>query len=84
MQQLPIPNRVILIFVAAAVLLPITICVVLGVGSLLTAMGDSAGGGVLSRIALGFGVLWVVDLIGLVLVLAIGTLWNPDRPDEPE
>jgi hypothetical protein len=84
MQQSPIPSRVVLILVAAALLLPITICVVFGVGSLLTAMDDSTGGGVLGRIALGCGVLWVVDLIGLVLVLAIGTLWNPDGPDQPE
>lgn len=84
MHQPPISSRIVLLLIAAALLLPITICVVLGVGALLAAMGDSLGGCVLSRIALGGGILWVIDLICLVLVLAIGTLRGPDEPDESE
>jgi hypothetical protein len=79
-----IPHRTILILIATALLLPITICVVFGVAALLTAMGDSAGGAVLHRVALGCGILWGIELICLLLVLAIGTLRGPDGPDEPQ
>jgi hypothetical protein len=79
-----IPHRTVLALVVVAILLPVTICVVFGVAALLVAMGDTAGGTVLYRIALGCGLLWMIDLISLVLVLAIGTLRGPDdRPDEP-
>ena len=36
-----------------------------------------SGGLVLHRIALAGGILWIIDLICLVLVLAIGTLRGP-------
>ena len=49
---------------------------------LLAPLADSAGGAVLHRIALGCGILWVLDLICLVLVLAIGTLRGPDEPED--
>jgi hypothetical protein len=80
MHQPLIPHRVVISWIAAAILLPVTICVVFGVSALLAAMGDSAGGGVLLRIALGCGILWVIDLISLLVVLAIGTLRGPDEP----
>jgi hypothetical protein len=78
-----VPHRLTLALVVAAVLLPIMLCVVLGIASLLDAMADSLGGLVLRRIALAGGILWVIDGICLVLVLAIGTLRPPDEPDEP-
>ena len=77
-----IPHWIVLALVATTLLLPITICVVFGVAALLDAMGDSAGGAVLYRIALGCGILWVIDLICLVVVLAIGTLRGPDGPQQ--
>lgn len=67
--------------IGVTIVLPIILCVVLGVAALLDAMGDTAGGGVLHRIALAGGILWVVDLIGLVLVLAINTLRGPNEPE---
>jgi hypothetical protein len=79
-----VPHRILIALIAATLLLPITICVVFGVAALLEAMGDAAGGAVLHRIALGCGILWGIDLICLVLVLAIGTLRGPDEPDEPQ
>ncbi len=79
-----IPHRVVLGLIVTAVLLPITTCVVFGVASLLGAMGDAAGASVLQRIALGCGILWAIELISLVLVLAVGTLRGPDQPDEPQ
>jgi hypothetical protein len=83
MQKPLIPQRIVLTLIAAAILLPITICVIFGIAALLGAMGDSVGGAVLHRIALGCGILWAIDLISLVLVQAIGTLSRPDEPDEP-
>jgi hypothetical protein len=74
-----IPTRIVLSLTVAAVLLPITLCVVLGVAALLVQMGDAAGGAVLYRIALAGGILWVIDLIFLVLTLAIGSLRGPDE-----
>ena len=79
-----VPHRIVLTLIAAAILLPITICVIFGVAGLLQAMGDSVGGAVLYRIALAGGILWSINLICLVLVLAIGTLRGPDEPDEPQ
>ena len=83
MHRPTIPHRTVLTLLAATVLLPITICVVLGVAALLAAMGDSLGGAVLQRVALAGGLLWVVDLICLVLVLAINAVKNRDEPEEP-
>jgi type VI protein secretion system component VasK len=74
-----IPDRIVLSLVVAAVLLPITLCVVLGVAAMLVQMGDAAGGTVLNRIALAGGIFWVIDLICLMLALAIGSLRGPDE-----
>jgi uncharacterized BrkB/YihY/UPF0761 family membrane protein len=74
-----IPDRIVLALIVVAILLPITLCVVSGVAALLSQMGDVAGGGVLHRIALAGGILWVIDLICLVLALAIGSLHGPDE-----
>jgi hypothetical protein len=74
-----IPARIVLSLIVVAVLVPISLCVVLGVAALLAQMGDAAGGAVLDRIALAGGILWVIDLICLVLTLAIGSLRGPDE-----
>lgn len=78
-----IPHRVILALVVTTIFLPITICVVIGVAALLEGMGDISGGYALHRIALGCGILWVIDLVCLLLVLSIGTLRGPDEPSGP-
>jgi hypothetical protein len=81
--QLPqILTRSLVVLIVAAVVLPVAICVVAGVAALLTQMGDVAGGAVLNRIALAGGILWTIDLIGLVLVLGIAALLKPHEPDE--
>jgi hypothetical protein len=79
-----VPHRIVLSLVVVALLLPIIICVIFGMAALLTAMGDTSGGFVLYRLSLGCGMVWVVDLIGLVLSVAIGTLRGPDEPEGPE
>jgi hypothetical protein len=77
-------HAVLLPLVAAAVMLPITICVLVGLGRLLGSMGDAAGSLVLDRIGLALGIAWVLDLVFLVLWLAIQRLLEPgDPPEEP-
>jgi hypothetical protein len=70
-----------LALLAAALVLPISLGVLLGLGRLLAALGDTAGGYVMDRVALGFGVLWVIDLICLVLMVAIHAVLN-EPPSE--
>jgi hypothetical protein len=77
-----IPHRIVLALMAIAIVLPITICVVVGVAALLNEMGDIFGGAMLHRTALVLGIFWAVDLICLLLVLAIGTLRGPDEPEQ--
>jgi len=82
MQQPLIPQRAVFAVLLAAVLLPITICVVLAVAVLLDRMGDTFGGVLLDRLAILRGIVWVVDLISLVLLQAVGTLKDHNDPDE--
>jgi len=68
--------------VAAAVMLPIAICVLVGLGRLLGSMGDASGSLVLDRIGLALGIAWVLDLVFLVLGLAILRLLEGGDPPE--
>jgi hypothetical protein len=54
MKNLIIPKPLFFVLISGALLLPMAITVVLGVGYLLSAMGDLAGGTVLDRIGLGY------------------------------
>ena len=81
MQPPLVPRRIIFPLVLTAILLPIAVCVVLGVAALLGGMGDATGEGVLHWIALAGAILWIIDLVCLVLLLAIASLCGPDRPD---
>jgi hypothetical protein len=74
-----IPNPALYLLVSGAVLMPLAITVVLGVGGLLSAMGDTGGGGVLSRVGLALGIIWAVDLIALLVVLAVRSLDDNSR-----
>ena len=73
---------VLLLLVAAAVMLPIAICVLVGLGRLLGRMGNAPGSLVLDRIGLALAVAWVLDLVFLVLWLAIQRLLEPGEPPE--
>jgi hypothetical protein len=82
MNKPTLARRVVLWLVAAALLLPIAICVIAGVGALLGALGDSSGAVVLGRTALGVSILWAINLIGLIIVLAINSLCGDDNTNE--
>jgi NhaP-type Na+/H+ and K+/H+ antiporter len=75
---------VLLPLLAAAVMLPIAVCVLVGLGRLLGGMGDAAGSLVLERIGLALGIAWILDLVFLLLWLAIQRLLESgDPPEEP-
>ena len=82
MNKPTIARCVVLSLVAGALLLPIAICVIAGVGALLGALGDSSGAVVLGRTALGVSILWAINLIGLILALAINSLSGDDNTTE--
>jgi len=84
MRQKPIPQRILLLLIAPAVVLPIGICILLALGRLLGAMGDASGGVVLDWIALACGVAWVLDLICLILAQGINSLGAPEDQSEEE
>jgi hypothetical protein len=72
---------------AGGIVLPVAICVVAGVGILLTAMGDLSGGAVLKWIGAGIAILWVIDLVLLILLQGMHFLFggprNGDNGEEP-
>jgi hypothetical protein len=76
-------QRILLLLIAAALLLPVATIVVWGLARLIGAMGDTLGGAVLERIALGFVVAWLLDLVFLVLVQGLHLLISADPPDRP-
>jgi len=77
-----VPPAVTLLLVVGLVVLPIAAGVILAVASLLAAMGDAIGGVVLRYIALGCGIVWVVDLASLVLVQGVDVLGDDGKPPE--
>jgi hypothetical protein len=57
-----------------AIALPILMCLLFGLGYLLTALEDDAGAVIVMRTNLVLAVLWVFDLLLLVIALALGSL----------
>lgn len=82
MNKPTVARCVVLWLAAGALFLPISICVIAGVGTLLGALGDSSGAVVLGRTALGVSILWTIDLIGLIIALAINSLCGSDNTTE--
>lgn len=79
-----VSRRWLIQFVVAALLLPIVICVLVGVGRLLAGMADTAGAAVLDYLALGGGILWLIDLIILVVLLAVDAAAREEHPRDEE
>jgi hypothetical protein len=77
-------HKLLLVLFLTALLLPIALCIVWGTGRLLAGMNDAAGAVVLDRVALALGVLWALDLVGLLLTMAYSMLQSHVEPgDEP-
>ncbi len=64
----------ILRFLLIAIALPILMCLLFGLGYLLTALDDQPGAIVVVRTNLVLAILWVFDLLLLVIALALGSL----------
>lgn len=76
------PIRAALIWgVAATLLLPVVLAVVLGLGSLLAAVGDQSGAQACGRVALAAGAAWLVAVVATTAVSAVALL---DRADVPQ
>lgn len=67
----------------AAVLLPVVVAVVLGLGALLAAVGDAPGAVVCRRLGLVAGVLWLVALVATTVASGIAAIESASRGDEP-
>jgi len=65
-----------------AVLLPVAVCVLLALGALLGAMGDAAGSRVVGYVAWAAGAVWLIDLAGLVVLLALRALLDGLQRDD--
>jgi ABC-type transport system involved in multi-copper enzyme maturation permease subunit len=64
----------ILRLLVAAIALPILMCLLFGLGYLLSAVGDEEGSAVVIRTALVVAVLWVFDVLLLVIAVGLGTV----------
>ena len=82
MRQRLVPASAVLLLLVGALMLPVAISVLVGLGKLLVAMGDTAGGTVLDWIALAAGVFWGLDLVCLILVQAINSFVPDDVQDQ--
>lgn len=76
--------------VLLTLLLPMVIAVVLGLGALLSSLGDEAGAAACGRVGLVIGVVWFLALAATATASGIMTLeasasrpGRPDRPDRP-
>lgn len=72
------PDRLVIPLAATGLLLPIVISVLVGVGRLLAAMSDDAGALFVDRLALGVAILWTINLILLLLIVALAVSERPD------
>jgi hypothetical protein len=64
--------------------LPLVLVVLEWVNALLTAMEDSAAVSVTGHVSLIARVAWLVALVGLVIILAVQSLDDNDRPGPDE
>ncbi len=84
----PLSRSLLFAMTAAAVILPIAVCLLAATSVLLGGMGDAPARAALGWIAMGVGVVWVLALISLVLVLAICRLAESEqsapRPEEED
>lgn len=73
--------------VVLTLLLPMVIAVVLGLGGLLSSLGDEAGGAACGRVGLVVGVVWFMALAGTAAASGImaleGNAARPERSDGP-
>jgi fumarate reductase subunit D len=79
-----IPKPILWTLLAAGLVLPIVICLMLGLAGLLAATGDTGGSTSLVWVATGCGILWVLDLVCLLLALAVHSIGGRREPPDQE
>lgn len=72
-----IPRPLITTLVALGLFLPVVVCVLLGIETLLSAMGDVAGSLALQRFRLAGLVIWILDLVALLFALGLQQMGPP-------
>jgi membrane protein implicated in regulation of membrane protease activity len=78
----PSPFRRLLAWaVTASLLLPIALTLVLGLASLLAALGDAAAATACGRLALALGVAWLTAVVATALTSGLVALGNEPRDD---
>ncbi len=70
----------VLILLIAAVVLPIIVTILSGTASLFASLGDASAAAFLGRAALAVGLVWTIELVCLLLVLA----WNSLADNPPK
>lgn len=70
-------RRILMIGVASALLLPVAMSVVFGLGALLKSLGDVAGGRVCGRVALALAVLWLTAVVATAVASGVAALERP-------
>lgn len=73
---------IIVALTGAAVLLPVAITLVVATGFLFAAVQDAAGARALFAVALVCGLLWAMNLVGLVLMLGFDAAARSDTREE--
>jgi hypothetical protein len=81
MSRKPVSTKAIVALVAAGLVLPIVISVLLALAALLAAMGDVAGGIVLRYLALAGGIGWILVLVCLLLAQGLNALTDSDQSE---
>jgi hypothetical protein len=66
--------------VASTLLLPVVLSLVLGLGGLLSGLGDTVGAAVCHRLALVVAVLWAAAVVVTTVLNAVAILERPHRP----
>ena len=74
MSEAPVVQQWIVRLLLVAIALPILMCLLFGLGYLLTALEDHAGAAAVLRTNLVLAVLWVFDVLLLVIALALASL----------
>lgn len=84
MSAKPACRNAVVALLAAGLILPVSGFVLWGLAGLLLATGDETGAHVVGWIARAVGFFWLLDLIGLVFVLAIDSLLRREDREEHE
>ncbi len=76
-------RRVLMWLVTLVLVLPVLICLMLGMATLLDALQDTAGARAIRYVALATGMLWFTTVVAAVVWLAVDRLSRDERERPP-